>query len=114
MAAVVALSAAPDGFTVGDLAVRARAMAGLAEGDYTVRQAAYDLRKLRAKNLVTKAGNSRRYLVPPDAARTMTALLVLREHVLGPILAGCRVPMRGRRPNTWTAVTGTTRRSSAT
>jgi len=79
-------------------------MAGLAECDYTVRQAAYDLRKLRAKELVTKNGRSRRYTVPADAARTMTALLVLREHVLGPIMAGCRVPMRGRRPNTWTAV----------
>ena len=104
MAAALALAAAPEGFTVGDLATRVRAMAGLAECDYTVRQAAYDLRKLRAKELVTKNGRSRRYTVPADAARTMTALLVLREHVLGPIMAGCRVPMRGRRPNTWTAV----------
>lgn len=102
--AALALSAAPAGFTVGDLAARARAMAGPAENDYTVRQAAYDLRKLRAKKLVVKIGRSRRYTVPADAARTMTALLVLREHVLGPIMAGCRVPMRGRRPNTWTAV----------
>ncbi|MFN2607660.1 MAG: hypothetical protein ABR511_07150 [Acidimicrobiales bacterium] len=104
VAAALALSAAPEGLTVGDLAARARAMAGLARCDYTVRQAAYDLRKLRAKKLLSKNGRSRRYTVPADAARTMAALLVLRQHVVGPILAGCRVPMRGRRPNTWTTV----------
>jgi len=106
MAAVLALSAAPEGFTVADLAARVQAMTGQAEADYTVRQAAYDLRKLRGKQLVTKPGRSRRYCVPPDAARTMTALVVLRDHVIGPILAGCRVPMRGRRPNTWTVIDG--------
>lgn len=104
MAAVLALSGAPEGFTVGELAARVQAMTGQAEGDYTVRQAAYDLRNFRGKHLVLKPGRSRRYSVPSEAARTMTALLVLREHVLGPIIAGCRVPMRGRRPNTWTAV----------
>ncbi len=104
VAAALALAASPEGFTVGDLATRVRALAGLDECDYTVRQAAYDLRKLRAKELVAKNGRARRYTVPADAARTMTALLVLREHVLGPIMAGCRVPTRGRRPNTWTAV----------
>ncbi len=104
MAAVLALSAAPEGFTVGDLATRVQAMTGQGEPDYTVRQAAYDLRKFRGKQLVLKPGRSRRYEVPADAARTMTALLVLRDQVIAPILAGCRVPMRGRRPSTWTAV----------
>ena len=32
----------------------------------------------------------------------MTALTVLREHVIAPIIAGCRVPRRGRPPTTWT------------
>ena len=82
MAGVLALCAAPEGFTVADLAARVQAMTGLAEADYTVRQAAYDLHKLRGKQLVTKPGRSRRYQVPPDAARTMTALLVLRDHVI--------------------------------
>jgi len=104
MAAVLALSAAPEGFTVADLAARVQAMTGRSETDYTSRQAAYDLRKLRGKQLVVKPGRSRRYQVPPDAARTMTALVVLRDQVIGPILAGCRVPMRGRRPTTWTAI----------
>jgi len=104
MAAILALSAAPEGFTVGELAARVQTMTGQGEAGYTVRQAAYDLRKFRGKHLVVK--RSRRYQVPPDAARTMTALMVLREHVVAPILAGCRVPRRGRTPSTWTAVDG--------
>ena len=106
MAAILALSAGPEGFTVGDLAARVQAMTGQAGADYTVRQAAYDLRKFRGKRLVVKPGRSRRYQVPPDGARTMTALLVLRDQVIAPILAGCRVPRRGARPRTWTAIDG--------
>jgi hypothetical protein len=104
MAAVIALSAAPEGFSVAEMAARVRSMTGQAETDYTVRQAAYDLRKLRGKRLVTKPGRSRRYQVPPEAARTITALLVLRDHVIDPIVAGCRVPWWGRRPRSWTTV----------
>ena len=100
-AATVALSVAPDGFTVADLAAKVHTMTG---NDYTVRQAAYDLKKLRAKQLVIKPAHSRRYLVPPDAARTMSALTVLRDHVVVPILAGVRSPRQGRKPSAWTAV----------
>lgn len=39
---------------------------------------------------------------PPQALRTITALLVLRDQVIKPILAGVRVPRRGRKPKTWT------------
>lgn len=104
IAALAALSAAPDGFTVADLAAKVQAMTGETDTDYTARQAAYDLRKLRGKGLVVKPGRSRRYHVPPEASRTITALTVLRDQVLGPILAGCRVPRRGRPPATWTAI----------
>jgi hypothetical protein len=102
LAAVVALAAAPDGFTVAELATRVHAISG--HTDYTIRQAAYDLRKLRGHALITKPGRHRRYHVPPQAARTITALLALREHVIAPILAGVRVPRRGRKPAHWTAV----------
>jgi hypothetical protein len=71
---------------------------------YTTRQAAYDLRKLRGKNLLVKPGRSRRYQVPPGAARTITALLALRDHVIAPILAGVRSPRPGRRPAHWTRI----------
>jgi hypothetical protein len=48
LAAVLALSAAPGGFTVTDLTAKVHAITG--QTDYTTRQAAYDLRKLRGKD----------------------------------------------------------------
>jgi hypothetical protein len=100
LAAVLALAAAPGGFTVTDLTAKVHAMTG--QTNYTTRQAAYDLRKLRGKDLLTKPGRSRRYHLPPQPARTITALLTLREQVIAPILAGVRSPHLGRKPNTWT------------
>lgn len=82
------------GFPVGHPWLRAPALT----------HAAYDLRKLRGKNLPIKPGRSRRYQVPPGAARTITALLALRDHVIAPILAGVRGPRPGRRPAHWTRI----------
>ncbi len=79
---------------------------------YTIRQAAYDLRKLRGKNLAVKPGRTRRYHIPPDAARTIAGLLTLRDHVIGPILAGVRSPRLGCKPAVWPAWTTTTRPSA--
>lgn len=70
----------------------------------TVRQAAYDLRKLRGKGLVDKPGRARRYYVRSREARTVSALLTLRDHVIGPMVAGVRSPRLGRKPACWTAV----------
>jgi hypothetical protein len=102
LAAVLALAPAPGGFTVTELAAKVSAVDGPA--GYTTRQAAYDLRKLRGKNLTVKPGRTRRYQVPPDAVRTITALLTLRDHVIAPILAGIRAPRRGRPPAHWTRI----------
>jgi hypothetical protein len=100
MTAVTALAVAPDGFTVADLAAQVRTHSG---DHYTIRQAAYDLRKLRGKQLVVKPGRGHRYLVPAEAARTITGLVGLRDHVIEPVLAGIRKPM-GRPPNTYTRI----------
>ena len=54
LAAVVALAAAPDGFSVADLVTKVHAITG--HDTYSIRQAAYDIRKLRGHNLVTKPG----------------------------------------------------------
>jgi hypothetical protein len=102
LAAVVALAAAPDGFSVADLADKVHAISG--EDTYTTRQGAYDIRKLRGHDLIIKIGRSHRYVVPPQAARTIVAVLALRDQVISPIIAGVRVPRRGRPPATWTAV----------
>ncbi|MGH8925143.1 MAG: hypothetical protein ACRDWA_10980 [Acidimicrobiia bacterium] len=104
LAAVSALAAAPNGFTVADFAAKVHAISGHTHGGYTTRQAAYDLRKLRAKQLVEKPGRSRRYQVPAQAARTITALTTIRDQVIEPILAGVRTPRLGRKPSTWTQV----------
>ncbi len=64
---------------------------------FTARRAAYDLKKLRAKNLLTN-GNSRRYSIPSEAIRIIGALVILREKVLRPILAGVGKRKTGRKP----------------
>ena len=102
LAAALALAPAPAGFTVAEHTAKVRRMAG--HHGYTTRQAAYDLRKLRGKQLIDKAGRTRRYHVPPPAARTIAALLTLRDHVIAPILAGVRSPRMGRKPSAWTPV----------
>ena len=104
LAAVLPSAVAPAGFTVAGLTAKVHALTGQTESDYTTRQGAYDLRKLRGKQLVAKPGRTRRHQVPQDAARTITALLALREQVIGPILTGVRTPPRGRRPATWPRV----------
>jgi len=100
--AVLALAPSPGGFTVAQLTAKVQAMTRQTERDYTTRQAAYDLKKLRGKHLVVKPAASRRYHAPPQALRTITALLVLRDQVISPLLAGVRVPKQGRKPATWT------------
>jgi hypothetical protein len=102
LAAALALAAAPRGFTVADFTARVQHLTRSAA--YTPRQAAYDLRKLRGKDLAVKPGRTRRYHIPPDAARTIAALLALRDQVIAPILAGVRSPRRGRKPAHWTAI----------
>ena len=96
LAAALALAPAPHGFTAAEFAARVCQMTR--HDGYTTRQAAYDLRKLRGKNLISKPGRTRRYQVPPSAARTIAALLALRDHVIGPILAGVRSPRPGPKP----------------
>ena len=66
MRAVVALSAKPDGFSAADLVAKVHTTIG--DTNYTVRQAAYDLPKLRGHHLILKPGRGRRYHVPADAA----------------------------------------------
>jgi hypothetical protein len=104
LAAVLALAVSPQGFTVADLAAQVRSQTGQSKDDYTVRQAAYDLRKLRGKQLVIKPGRARRYRVPEQAARTIAALLTLRDQIIAPILAGIRRPGPGRPPKTYTRI----------
>jgi hypothetical protein len=86
MESVVALSARAGGFTSGDVALQVQQRLQLSAQAYQPRQAAYDLKKLRGKSMVTKKGNSHRYEAPAEGLRTMVALGLLRDKVLKPVL----------------------------
>jgi hypothetical protein len=90
LSAALSLAACPAGFTAADFTTKVQAITG--DTGYTARQGAYDIRKLRAKNLITPKPRSRRYLTPPDAVRTIAGILILRDQVLIPCLAGIRAP----------------------
>lgn len=104
LAAVLACALRPTGFRVGDLAAEVRQRVGDLGAAYGTRQAAYDLKKLRAKGLVDQVPGSRRYEVRPEGARIIAALVVLREQVIQPILAGTAKPREGRKPKSWTRI----------
>src|ERR1700736_2202101 len=74
LSAVLALAPAPRGFTVGELAAKVHAMTGRSAAGYTIRQAAYDLRKLRGKQLVERTGRPRPSHAPPVARRPLAAV----------------------------------------
>jgi transposase len=65
---------------------------------YTRRQAAYDPSKLRGKRLVERIANTRAYRINTLGIRTLAALLILREKVIRPVLAGVCKPRPGRPP----------------
>lgn len=89
IAAVLSLSSSPGGFRAEQVAARVSEMLG---GDYTARQASYDLRKLRGKELVHKLPGRRTYEPTPTGLRSLVALGVLRDHVLAPLLSGRVAP----------------------
>jgi hypothetical protein len=91
--ALSALSASPNGFTASELAGRGRALSKQSPCQYGPRHAAYDLKKLRGKQIVRRIGHTRRYEPLPTGLRAMTALLVL----LKPLLAAAQPihPARG-------------------
>lgn len=101
LAAVLTLAPAPQGFRVAEVAAQVRAITGQTADVYGTRQAAYDLKKVRAKRLVEMVPATRRYRVPPAATRTLAALVILREKVLKPILAGTSTRKVGRKPKNW-------------
>jgi hypothetical protein len=90
--AVIALSASPNGFTASDVAARVRDR----HAQYGPRHAAYDLKKLRGKHIVCRIGLTRRYEPLPGGLRAMTALIVLRDKAIKPILAAVQ-PLRPSR-----------------
>jgi hypothetical protein len=95
--AVIALSPSPNGFTASELARQVRALSKQRESDYGARHAAYDLKKLRGKNIVRRIGQTRRYESMSKGLRAMSALVVLRNKAIKPLLAAAQDlrPSRG-------------------
>jgi hypothetical protein len=93
--AVIALSPSPNGFTASDIATRVRKSCA----SYGPRHAAYDLKKLRGKHIVCRIGHTRRYEPLANGLRAITALIVLRDKAIKPLLAAARPihPTRGGR-----------------
>jgi hypothetical protein len=92
---LIELSMFPQGFSSSDLATRISAKTGFDNRNYSSRNAAYDLKKFRAKSLVNKIEKSRRYRVSPEGLKTMVALVTLAEKVIKPVLAGAVTTKRG-------------------
>ena len=97
MWASLALATAPTGFTASDLARKAADL-NPSDRSYTPRQAAYDLKKLRGKHRIERIGSLHRYRPSSKGLRAMTALVVLRDKVIKPLLASCCQRKRGRKP----------------
>jgi hypothetical protein len=85
--AVLALAASTGSFTASGLAQQVCSAIGQAFSQYNPRHAAYDLKKLRVKNMVQRVGRSRRYEATPSGLKAMAALISMRDHVILPLLA---------------------------
>ena len=95
--AVLALAPKPGGFMAKELARKVNESTGTASA-YSSRQAAYDLSKLRGKSLVERVAHTRNYTINAAGIRPLAGLLILREKVIRPVLAGICKPRLGRPP----------------
>jgi len=95
--AVIALAPSPNGFTATDVAARVGGLGNYRRSQYGPRHAAYDLKKLRGKHIVCRIGQTRRYEPLASGLRAMTALIVLRNKAIKPLLAAAQSlrPTRG-------------------
>ena len=94
--AVIALSASPNGFAASDVAARVCAFGNDRHSRYGPRHAAYDLKKLRGKQIICRIGRTRRYQPLAGGLRAIAALVILRNKAIKPILAAAQ-PLRPTR-----------------
>jgi len=88
--AMIALAPSPGGFTASQLATQVRVLSKQSESEYDARRAAYDLKKLRAKQIVRRIDKTRRYETIRKGLKAMTALVVLRDKAIKPLLAAAQ------------------------
>ena len=102
--ALIALSPSPGGFTASELASQVRVLSKQSESEYGPRPAAYDLKKLRGKKVVRRIGQTRKYESIPSGLRAMTALVVLRNKAIKPLLAAAQGLQPSRGPQNPSAI----------
>ena len=85
------------GFTSSELADQVTKCSRQSKECYRSRQAAYDLKKLRGKQIVERIGKTHHYRSTPSGLKAIAALVILREKVIRPLLAGAQEirPSRG-------------------
>jgi hypothetical protein len=99
--AIIALSAASDGFTASALAARVATLSKQTLAQYGPTRAAYDLKKFRGQQIVQRIGQTRRYQARPAGLKAITALIVLRDKTIKPLLAAAqeqRAPRGAQNP----------------
>jgi hypothetical protein len=84
-------------FTTADLYAPALDALGRTEAEYSLASFRYDLSKLRAKGLVERIPQSRRYRLVGKAYSICVAFLKLFEKIYAPLTAGLLKPFRGDR-----------------
>jgi hypothetical protein len=98
----------PGGFvrdwTSRELHTRVVARHRLADDDYRLSQLRYDLNKLRAKGLVQRIGNTRRYCITPMGLKLGVLLVKLRMRLLGPLTSLLRQPQPHATPRQFNPV----------
>lgn len=104
MTALVALAPNAPGITSAELAAKVNEIQTTTATPYTVRQAAYDIKKFRAKNMIDKPPYKRRYTLTEEGLRSIVALHILRDKVIEPLLAHGGNRKTGRRSDTETSL----------
>ena len=95
--AVLALTVLPQRWGSAALAAKVCAIRGWSPEKYQARHASYDLKKLRGKNLIHKDGR-RYYEASPAALQKITALAILQDKVIKPVLAKATNPKSRKTP----------------
>jgi len=96
--ALLALAPKPGGFSLAELAAKVRELLPDSTLSYAPRHASYDLSKLRGKELVERIQRSRRYRIRQHGIQILAGMLILREKVIKPVLAGIGRHRLGRPP----------------
>jgi hypothetical protein len=99
MHALVRFSHVPAGdtFSSAEIHPDTAAVLGRTTAEYPLGSLRYDLSKLRAKHLVEKLPNSRRYRLTAEGYRICLVYLKLFERIYAPLTSGIMAPAKGDR-----------------